>query len=190
MGRSRRVRERKKRPWWTLARPSTLTLEEREERIRISKRFAIPAVVITMLVLVVVAIAVPGAPGDENSGVAGGTTGQTAAEGSGSRDDEDADRTVRIRDEMALAWGGAGNPDLAVSWWPLVTSIEIVGSSLDVETDIYPDDEGRDIARQVCNVLNGNYVLANGAGYGLESVTVYGQGRHPLAWTSAFSGHC
>lgn len=82
----------------------------------------------------------------------------------------------QIREDFELNFGGAGDPALAVSWYTPSSTLSIEGSTLVARTDFYPDAEGEALAKQLCNALNGNYVLANTANYGLDAVEVYGQG--------------
>jgi hypothetical protein len=118
--------------------------------------------------------------------VVAGCGGGRAAEPTASSLDESA-RTVRVSEEISML--GGGGTDYEASWYGLIDSLEVHGESLDVRTSIYPDDEGRDIAKNLCNILNGNLVNAHTAGFGLDTVTVYAQ-DDPVAYTSAMSGHC
>lgn len=86
-----------------------------------------------------------------------------------------------IREDFALNFS-------AVSWYTPPDTLEIEGTTLVARTDFYPDGEGRDLGTQLCNALNGNYVLANTAEYGLDGVTVYA-GDAPVA-SAAGGGTC
>lgn len=75
-----------------------------------------------------------------------------------------------IREDFALNFGGAGNPAYEVSWYTPPETLSITGTTLVARTDLYPDEDGGAIGRQLCNALNANYVLSNTASYGLEGV--------------------
>lgn len=100
--------------------------------------------------------------------------------------DESA-RTLEI--SQAISELGGGGTDFETLWYQSIENVEVHGSSLDIRTSIYPDDEGRAIAKDLCNILNANFVLSNTANYGLETVTVYAQ-DDPVSYTSPMNGHC
>ena len=101
---------------------------------------------------------------------------------------DDSARTSRVSDEVRTL--GGGGTDGETTWYRLIDSLEVHGSSLEVRTSLYPDDGGREIAKDICNVLNANLVIAKTADFGLETVTVYAQ-EDPVSYTSSpMSGHC
>jgi hypothetical protein len=87
----------------------------------------------------------------------------------------------QIRQEFELNFS-------STSWYTPPSTLTIEGTELVAHTEFFPDDEGRALAKQLCNALNGNFVLSNLADYGLTGVTVYAQ-DNPVASASG-GGTC
>lgn len=99
---------------------------------------------------------------------------------------------AEIREDFGVSFAGEIDPSFRVSWATDPENLDVSGTTLEAHTDWYPDAEGDTLALQLCRALRANYVIANDADYGLESVVVYGSGdpESILASTSALSGEC
>jgi hypothetical protein len=125
--------------------------------------------------LLALSLPLPGCGSDGSGAEATETNAPTTA----SAEAEEAPTAVpgalaTIREDFALNFGGAGNPNYEVSWYTPPETLSITGTTLVARTDFYPDEEGEAFGRQLCNALNANYVLSNTANYGLDGVEVYG----------------
>ncbi|MCL5046052.1 MAG: hypothetical protein M1598_04580, partial [Actinobacteria bacterium] len=80
--------------------------------------------------------------------------------------------TLAVKKYMFENFGGAGNPAYKTSWYDLIKDILVTMGSRNVavvQTDIYPDNEGKQFAQTIAGA-----VLFNNA-VQLNSVTVKGQ---------------
>jgi hypothetical protein len=86
-----------------------------------------------------------------------------------------------IRNDFRLNFDGT-------TWYTDPSKLQIERATLVARTHFYPDDAGQKLARDLCNALNGNYVLANTASYGLDGVAVYARGE--LLAAASSGGTC
>jgi hypothetical protein len=114
--------------------------------------------------------------------VAGGCGGNSSDNPSSSDTASEATTTKSVVEESSVRAGALDEIRAdyklnftGVSWYTPPGTLKIEGATLVARTGFYPDDEGRELGNQLCNALNGNYVLAKTANYGLDGVTVYAQ---------------
>ncbi len=138
--------------------------------------------------LLMLVIAISGCGGGDGDGreEAGPAQATDTQEATTEPDPAAAVALAEIRESFELNFS-------TTSWYTDASNLEIVGGEhLEAHTDWFEDAEGEALALQLCNALNGNYIVAATADYGLDSVTVYGAGEPPaiLASTSILDGTC
>lgn len=87
----------------------------------------------------------------------------------------DAEKGTAFVAYMTDNFGGAGDPQYATSWWPLITDISVSGSTAEIKTDIYPDDEGEEVAKPIVSAALGFINSPEGARVGIDTVIVRAQ---------------
>jgi len=69
------------------------------------------------------------------------------------KDAKDRNTTKALKQYVYENYGGNGNPEYKISWYNLIKDIKVVGDNATVETDIYPDQEGKNVANNIANAV-------------------------------------
>ena len=104
----------------------------------------------------------------------------TATSASATR--SDPVRTSELQSDYARSWVGT-------SWYDPDDVVSVHGSTVDMKTNIFPDSEGKEIAKRICIGIS-SLVFANDSDYDVDSVRVWGQGDNILASRHSRSDTC
>jgi hypothetical protein len=70
-------------------------------------------------------------------------------------------------------------------WYSLVTSANASPNALDIHTNIYPDGEGKQIAKTICTSLASSYLTPVSLdGFQFQNITIYAGNGDPFEWTT------
>ncbi len=105
--------------------------------------------------------------------------------------------TKPARDDVAVVddikrylYEGFGMPGYQTSWYPLIKGVGINGDTVVVETDLYPDEEGKRAAAPLCSAVSGYVYATKGRDLGLKQVWVFGQGKRILIARKSIAELC
>lgn len=88
-----------------------------------------------------------------------------------------------IRSELASGFSGT-------SWHSLIDQLLVSGSIVDVRTEIFPDEEGKQFARDVCIGVSGTVFRNDRSSWGVSSVRVIAQDGTVLVHRQHPSDNC